>query len=100
MYAGQVVEEAPVEHLFGRPKHPYTQGLLACIPNAARDRGPAGERLRLTPIPGQVPSVMALPPGCSFAPRCNLRITQCEENPPLLPAEADHLSRCWRHGDL
>ncbi len=100
MYAGRVVEEAPVERLFRRPKHPYTHGLLACIPNAARDRSPAGERLRLTPIKGQVPSVLALPPGCSFAPRCGLRIPRCEENPPLLRAEADHLSRCWRHGDL
>jgi peptide/nickel transport system ATP-binding protein len=100
MYAGQVVEEAPVERLFEHQKHPYTRGLLACIPNAARDRGAAGKRLRLTPIAGQVPSVMALPPGCSFAPRCGLRIPRCEENPPLLLAEMDHLSRCWRHGDL
>jgi peptide/nickel transport system ATP-binding protein len=100
MYAGRVVEEAPVEHLFRRQKHPYTRGLLACIPNAARDRGRAGERLRLTPIRGQVPSVMALPSGCSFAPRCDLRIPRCEENPPLLLADADHLSRCWRHDEL
>jgi peptide/nickel transport system ATP-binding protein len=100
MYAGRVVEEAPVERLFKRQKHPYTRGLLACIPNAARDRGQAGERLRLTPIRGQVPSILSLPPGCSFAPRCDLRIPRCDENPPLLPAEKDHLSRCWRHDDL
>jgi peptide/nickel transport system ATP-binding protein len=100
MYTGRVVEEAPVERLFERQKHPYTRGLLACIPNAARDRGSAGERLRLKPIPGQVPSVLDLPPGCSFAPRCGFRIPRCEENPPLLPSERDHLSRCWRHHDL
>jgi peptide/nickel transport system ATP-binding protein len=100
MYAGRVVEEAPVERLFERQKHPYTRGLLACIPNAARDRGSAGERRRLTPIAGQVPSVLALPPGCSFAPRCDWRISRCEEDPPLLQAEINHLSRCWRHGDL
>jgi peptide/nickel transport system ATP-binding protein len=100
MYAGRVVEEAPVEHLYRRQKHPYTRGLLACIPNVSRDRNPAGERLRLTPIRGQVPSILALPPGCSFAPRCDLRIPRCEENPPLLPAGEGHLSRCWRHGEL
>jgi peptide/nickel transport system ATP-binding protein len=100
MYAGRVVEESPVARLFERQKHPYTRGLLACIPNVARDRGASGERLRLTPIAGQVPSVMALPPGCSFAPRCDFRIPRCDENPPLLPAEPEHLSRCWRHGDL
>jgi peptide/nickel transport system ATP-binding protein len=100
MYAGRVVEEAPVARLFERQKHPYTRGLLACIPNAARDRDSAGERLRLTPIPGQVPSVLALPKGCSFAPRCGFRIPRCEENPPLLQAESHHLSRCWRHQDL
>jgi peptide/nickel transport system ATP-binding protein len=97
MYAGRVAEQASVERLFACQKHPYTRGLLACIPNAARDRGEGGERLRLTPIPGNVPSVMALPPGCSFAPRCPLRIERCEEDPPLLSAEPGHLSRCWRH---
>jgi peptide/nickel transport system ATP-binding protein len=100
MYAGRVVEKASVDRLFEHQKHPYTRGLLACIPNAARDRDPSGERMRLNPIPGNVPSVMALPPGCSFAPRCPLRIDKCEENPPLLIAEPDHLSRCWRHDVL
>ena len=100
MYAGRVVEEAPVERLFRRQKHPYTRGLLACIPNASRDQNSSGERLRLTPIRGQVPSILALPPGCSFAPRCDLRIPRCDENPPLLRADADHLSRCWRHDEL
>ncbi len=97
MYAGRVVEAAPVQRLFDHQKHPYTRGLLACIPNAARDRTAAGERLRLNPIPGSVPSVSALPPGCSFAPRCPFRIERCAENPPLLEAEHAHLSRCWRH---
>jgi peptide/nickel transport system ATP-binding protein len=100
MYAGRVVEAAPVGDLFEHQKHPYTLGLLACIPNAARDRGAAGERLRLKPIPGTVPSVTALPPGCTFAPRCSYRIPLCSETPPLLPARPAHLSRCWRHAEL
>jgi peptide/nickel transport system ATP-binding protein len=100
MYAGRVVEEAPVASLFAHQKHPYTSGLLACIPNAARDRDAAGGRLRLKPIAGTVPSVTALPPGCSFAPRCTWRIERCEENPPLLDAGPAHLSRCWRHAEL
>jgi len=100
MYAGRVVEHAPSGRLFERQKHPYSRGLLACIPDASRDRSPTGERLRLNPIPGNVPSVMSLPKGCSFAPRCPLRIERCEEDPPLLLAEPHHLSRCWRHQEL
>jgi peptide/nickel transport system ATP-binding protein len=97
MYAGRVVEQAEVGRIFERQKHPYTRGLLACIPKAGRNRDGAGQRLRLKPIPGIVPSVMALPEGCSFAPRCPYRIPKCEEAPPLLAAEHGHLSRCWRH---
>jgi peptide/nickel transport system ATP-binding protein len=100
MYAGRVVEEAAVGRIFERQKHPYTRGLLSCIPNPERDRDASGQRLRLKPIPGNVPSVMALPPGCSFAPRCPYRVAQCEEVPPLLAAEPAHLSRCWRHAVL
>jgi peptide/nickel transport system ATP-binding protein len=100
MYTGRVVEKSPVDGLFRHQKHPYTRGLLACIPNASRDRGAAGERLRLNPIPGNVPPVTALPPGCSFAPRCPYRIPPCDEAPPLMTAGPSHLSRCWRHEDL
>jgi peptide/nickel transport system ATP-binding protein len=100
MYAGRVVETASVEALFAHQKHPYTRGLLACIPNAARDRDASGERLRLKPIAGQVPSVLALPPGCNFAPCCAWRVERCAEEPPLLAAGPAHHSRCWRHADL
>ena len=100
MYAGRVVERAGVEEIFAHQKHPYTRGLLSCIPNAARDRDADGRRLRLNPIPGNVPSVTALPAGCSFAPRCPYRIQQCQEPPPLVAAAPDHLSRCWRHEAL
>jgi peptide/nickel transport system ATP-binding protein len=100
MYAGRVVEHGETERLFEWPKHPYTAGLLACIPNAARDRASDGSRLRLKPIPGAVPSLSALPSGCAFAPRCPHAIEVCAEPPPLLTAEAGHLSRCWRHAIL
>jgi peptide/nickel transport system ATP-binding protein len=98
MYAGRVVEDAPVAALFHRQKHPYTRGLLACIPDAGRDRDASGRRMRLSPIPGTVPSILSLPPGCSFAPRCGLVEPACEASPPaLVSAEPEHLSRCRRH---
>ena len=101
MYAGRVVEDAPVPVLFRRQKHPYTRGLLACIPDAARDRTPDGARLRLSPIPGTVPGLGALPPGCSFAPRCSLAEPPCDAAVPVLqPVAPGHLSRCRRHHAL
>ncbi|MCP8938304.1 ABC transporter ATP-binding protein [Alsobacter sp. SYSU M60028] len=101
MYAGRVVESAPVNELFERQRHPYTKGLLACIPTPRHGRtDPSGERPRLTPIPGSVPNVAALPPGCAFAPRCPLAIAKCEIDPPLEFAAPGHLSRCWRHDEV
>ena len=79
-------------------RHPYTQGLLACIPTASAAIELGGERPRLTPIPGNVPSVPALPPGCAFAPRCPYASRNA-----MRDAAADcrrdpaHVSRCWRH---
>jgi peptide/nickel transport system ATP-binding protein len=102
MYAGRVVEDAPVAALFRHQKHPYTRGLLACMPDAARDRDPAsGRRMRLSPIAGSVPSITSLPPGCSFAPRCPLVEPACAAaRPALEPAAPGHLSRCRRHALL
>ncbi len=101
MYAGQVVEHAPVIDLFARQKHPYTKGLLACTPNAARDLEPGGTRKALYSIPGSVPPITNLPPGCAFAPRCEYAIDACHAMPPsLTDAGADRLSRCLRSSEL
>jgi oligopeptide/dipeptide ABC transporter ATP-binding protein len=95
MYAGQVVEEATVEELFGRPRHPYTEGLLAAIPQA----GTSGERL--ASIPGVVPSPLAMPTGCRFHPRCPYATPECESAPVELTTVSDgHRARCIRVGEL
>lgn len=91
MYAGKVVEEAPVEPLFARPLHPYTKGLLASIPRLDTDRG-----RRLGTIPGTVPDPLAKPPGCAFHPRCPLADEDCRrQEPPLLQVEGHRRTACW-----
>jgi oligopeptide/dipeptide ABC transporter ATP-binding protein len=99
MYAGQIVEEAEVETLFARPLHPYTQGLIASIPVL----GKVLDRLEV--IPGSVPNLIDLPPGCRFAPRCRARVqfnlAICEERvPDLADLEAGHAARCWLYQDF
>jgi peptide/nickel transport system ATP-binding protein len=81
MYAGQIVEEAPVGELFTRPRHPYTQGLIRSIPRLDRQ---TGRRARLDAIAGVVPSLIAPPPGCRFAPRCRFASAACTAAPPPL----------------
>ena len=93
MYAGRIVEVAPIEAIFGQMRHPYTKGLQASIPQLQE------RRRRLNAIPGQVPNPMDLPVGCKFHPRCYLMIKECKkEEPPLLQINGDHYSRCirWR----
>jgi oligopeptide/dipeptide ABC transporter ATP-binding protein len=93
MYAGRVVEEAAVRDLFRRPLHPYTQGLLASIPGEG-----AGSRLRA--IDGVVPNMAALPPGCTFAPRCPHRMDVCTTAAPaLVEHQPGHKARCYLHSD-
>jgi peptide/nickel transport system ATP-binding protein len=91
MYAGEVVEHAPVERLFRSPEHPYTVGLLGSIPRLTR-------RLeRLPAIEGTVPSMKSVPAGCRFAPRCPFVENQCRrEPPPLKTVGPGHATRCWR----
>lgn len=106
MYAGRVVETAPVQRLFAQPQHPYTRGLLACLPGVARRRalvsgGSLGRRPRLVAIPGQVSSPFDPPAGCAFAPRCAERLPGCDAQMPPLVTLGDRLSvRCIRvHAD-
>ena len=99
MYAGKKVEEATVEALFENPRHPYTRGLMASMP-AVISLG-ANEDVRLNEIPGMVPSLTNLPPGCAFAPRCPLAIDRCRtEYPPLEDFGDDHFAACWRAAEL
>jgi len=87
MYAGRIVEEGPVRKVLLSPKHPYTQGLLAASPSL--------ERKVLTPIPGTVPQLTELPPGCAFAPRCSFRRTECDRAVPAFrPVDSEHGARC------
>jgi peptide/nickel transport system ATP-binding protein len=90
MYAGEVVETAPVGALFARPAHPYTRGLLSCIP--VRGRTPPGSRLQS--IPGVVPSLIGPVPGCAFANRCAEAREACAQTPPQAQLDAHHLVRC------
>lgn len=94
MYAGEVVEEAPVGELFETPKHPYTQGLLASIPVLGEVKD------KLAVIPGSVPSLRNLPPGCRFAGRCPHVMEICrEKRPDLLKLSAGRTARCWLYAD-
>jgi len=94
LYAGRLVEEGPVETVLRDPRHPYTVGLLRCIPRGGvrKDRG------RLDTIPGFLPSLGADIAGCVFADRCALADDRCRtEEPPLIVVEGGHESRCWYH---
>ncbi|WP_337876864.1 ABC transporter ATP-binding protein [Elioraea sp.] len=92
MYAGKVVEEAPVGELFARPRHPYTQGLIRSIP---RIDTAAVRKQRLEAIPGVVPSLLHPPPGCRFAARCRFAMARCvEAEPPLREVAPGHKVAC------
>jgi peptide/nickel transport system ATP-binding protein len=87
MYAGRIVEEGPTMEVLRHPRHPYTEGLLRAAPRL--------ERGDLVPIPGTVPALNALPPGCAFAPRCPYHVTECDAAvPDLRPAGPNHSARC------
>jgi peptide/nickel transport system ATP-binding protein len=98
MYAGKVVEEAPVDRLFGNPAHPYTQGLIRSIP---RIDLAAERKQRLETIAGSVPKLVNPPVGCRFAPRCHLAIDECgRAQPPLREIEPGHKVACIRAGEI
>jgi oligopeptide/dipeptide ABC transporter ATP-binding protein len=99
MYAGRIVEQANVRTLFAKPLHPYTQGLMDSIPVLGKVKDV------LDVIPGSVPNLINLPPGCRFAPRCRARVehqlTICTViEPDLLPAVPNHVARCWLYQSL
>jgi len=89
MYAGRLVEMGTAEQVIESPGHPYTRGLLTCIPRIS------ATRRRIEPIPGSVPDLAAVPPGCAFAPRCAEAQPVCREGPiPFFAGEAGHSIRC------
>ena len=91
MYAGRIVETAPVQALFGDPQHPYTIGLLGSIPRLDVDRE------RLSTIEGTVPSPANQPKGCRFSPRCPFADRRCrDEQPPLVELGPQHRAACWK----
>ncbi|MGQ3070046.1 MAG: ABC transporter ATP-binding protein [Ferrovibrionaceae bacterium] len=96
MYGGRVVESGPVGEVFGRMAHPYTRGLFAAIPRLGDGR--ARDRARpLATITGTVPELADMPPGCAFAPRCDLAVDACRlAQPPLLSIGHDHVAACIR----
>jgi peptide/nickel transport system ATP-binding protein len=91
MYAGKIVETAPVREIFNAPRHPYTSALIHSVPRLDRKDD------RLFSIEGQPPSMMNLPPGCRFAPRCSVTMDICrEQQPPEIKLTDDHSVSCWR----
>lgn len=95
MYAGRVIEEAPVARVFDHPIHPYTRGLLECVPSITEDRA------RLIAIPGTLPDPARRPPGCRYSVRCRYAQPSCSESlPPLILEEANHWAACLRAKEL
>jgi peptide/nickel transport system ATP-binding protein len=102
MYAGRKVEEASVDDLFAHPQHPYTRGLMASIPRLAVMLG-EGESApgRLQEIPGMVPALSDLPPGCVFAPRCPHAEDRCRAAFPAYEEKRPgHWAACWRSREI
>lgn len=94
MYAGKIVETAPVRDLFAKPRHPYTEGLFASLPKLT------GESGRLQTIPGQVPAATQFPPGCRFHPRCRHCMEVCKGTAPgFTEVGPQHRVSCWLYGE-
>ncbi len=90
MYGGKIQEVSPVMELFETPLHPYTEGLLGSIPRPDRE-----QKGKLMAIPGVVPSILEMPPGCKFCSRCTVKEERCEtEEPPLREVSPGHFTRC------
>jgi peptide/nickel transport system ATP-binding protein len=97
LYAGQLMERGPAAPLFRAPVHPYTKGLLACLPTVGGD----WRSSRLRPIPGRLPDLTEPPPGCRFEPRCPFREARCAAEPQAEVAlGGERVARCWRARDV
>ena len=95
MYLGQVVEEASTEELFQNPLHPYTQGLLSCIPHLGVKKGEP-----LPVIEGSVPPLSKVPVGCHFCTRCKMADQHCMEyEPPACEVAPGHVVKCWKYAE-
>jgi len=95
MYAGKIMEYAPARDLFRHPWHPYTENLLKSIPRPDQTQ----DQKRLNVIPGVVPSLLNLPPGCKFSNRCGKSFARCFEEEPALFEGSGHLCRCWLYDE-
>lgn len=97
MYGGRIVEDGTVDEIFYQSRMPYTIGLLGSLPRPDQDRDEM-----LTPVEGNPPSLLNLPPGCPFAPRCPIAVDECRrEEPALRPVDQpDHLAACWRASEI
>lgn len=96
MYAGRIVEEGPVDVILSEPLHPYTRGLINCVPHLEAE--PSLERQPLVEIPGVVPPLTALGSGCAFAPRCGHATDRCTATAPTLrKSQENHQVSCWLH---
>ena len=94
MYAGEVIEDAPVDEALVRPLHPYTSGLLRSLPHLSPRRGV------LPSIPGRVPSLTEMPNGCRFRARCAYAVEGCEKEQELIDAGGGRRTRCWRYREI
>lgn len=92
MYAGRIVESGTTKDIFAKPRHPYTIGLLKCIPRLDEEEG-----TKLVPIEGLPPNLINMPPTCAFLPRCSYKLDKCfkEPWPPLTPINGNHFIRCY-----
>lgn len=93
MYAGEIIEEAKIVDLFDQPKHPYTKGLLASLPDINE------QQEYLSSIPGMVPAPGSMSSGCRFAPRCSMVHERCTQSPPLIETENKNKVRCWLYDE-
>jgi len=100
MYAGKIVESTTAGQIFAKPLHPYTKGLIASIPASCADSDKERQKYLQT-IPGSVPSLYNLEPGCRFYERCSYADNHCAQEEPLLDEiERGHFVACWKSSDI